>query len=151
MPQYAEVGDTVKMHYTCWKQITGEEYESTFKTEPYQFIVGQDRNIPRGVAEAVIDMQPGETKKIKVPRELAFGERHLQNVTVPREQLLGKMVPEIGKTLLLKSRYGNGLMTAKIIEMNENFVVLDPNHPLAGHDLVYEIKLLEITRKGNIY
>lgn len=144
----AENSDTVKVHYTGWKASNGEKFDSTEGKEPLGITLGQGETI-KGFNDAIIGMKPGETKKVKIPKEDAYGER-LKNLiaAVPREQFLGKIQPEVGKMLAVKAPHG-GIMPAKIVELTETHVMIDLNKPLAGHDLVFEIKLVDIIKKGN--
>ncbi|MFP4112667.1 MAG: peptidylprolyl isomerase, partial [Candidatus Woesearchaeota archaeon] len=129
--------------------LNGEQFDSTFGKKPLQINLGKGEVI-KGFESAIIGMKLGESKRIKIPKEEAYGERMPNLVTkVPREQLLGKIVPQVGKILAVKAPYG-GIMPARITDVGETHITLDLNKPLAGHDLIFEIKLEEIVNKGDI-
>jgi peptidylprolyl isomerase len=67
----AKPGDTVKVHYSMYLQ-DGKLLNSSTSGGPLQFTVGKGRVIP-GFEQAVVGMSPGDTKKVAVPAEQAFG------------------------------------------------------------------------------
>ena len=148
MVNEAENGDTVRVHYKGWK-VSGEQFDSTENKDPLQVNLGRGEVIP-GFNDAILGMKIGESRKVRIPKELAYGE-HMPNLVtnIPREQFLGKVVPQVGKLLAIKAPYG-GIMPARVTDVSETHVTVDLNKPLAGHELIFEIKLVEIVRKGDI-
>jgi FKBP-type peptidyl-prolyl cis-trans isomerase 2 len=149
MKKIAEKGDTIRIHYTGWKADTKEQFDTTYGKDPFTFMLGNNEVII-GLDKAIVGMELGDEKTINVPKELAYGER-LDGffVTIPRGDFLGKVKLEVGKMLAVKSPYGQ-IIPAKIIEINSDSVKLDMNKPLAGFDLIFKVKLVEILKKGNI-
>ena len=64
-------GDTVKVHYTG-KLDDGKVFDSSKDRQPLEFKVGDKKVIP-GFEEAVIGMNPGESKTIKIKADDAYG------------------------------------------------------------------------------
>jgi peptidylprolyl isomerase len=148
MAKRAENGDTIVIHYTGWK-LSGEVFDTTKGKEPLGFSLGKGEVIP-GLDREILGMELGENKKIRVPKELAYGEKIPNLVAnVPRDQFLGKIVPEVGKVLAVKSPYG-GIMPARIVDLTETHVIVDMNKPLAGEDLIFEITVVDIIKKQGI-
>ena len=149
MKQVAEKGDKISIHYTGRKAVNNEEFDSTYGKEPFVFTLDNNEMIV-GLDKAIIGMEIGQEKTINVPMVLAFGERIKEMyVNVPRGEFLGKVKLEVGKILAIKSPYGQ-MMPAKILEINPTEIKLDMNKPLAGFDLIFKVKLIEILKKKSI-
>lgn len=137
-----KIGDTVRIDYSCFSE-DGEVINRTRSEEPLQFTIGKGQMIA-GFEEAILGMEEGEEKKSTVPMEKAFGPRTEDNIVVVEKEKLPEHIPmEVGKQLQIKSADG---ITAqvRIADVSANLVTLDANHPLAGKNLIFSIKLLEI-------
>lgn len=138
----AKQGDTVTVHYTG-SLTTGELFDSSEESGPLKFTVGQDEVIP-GFEEAVIGMSPGETKTVTIPEDKAYGARMPELVAeVERQFLPAGAEPVIGQQYEVTQDDGQ-VFNVTVTAMNDDTVTLDANHPLAGRDLIFEIKLMEI-------
>ena len=138
----AKYGDTVKVHYTG-KLDDGTVFDASVNGDPLQFTIGSGQIIP-GFEQAVVGMNPGESKTVKIPAEDAYGQRREDLVLeIEKSQLPEGLKPEVG--LQLQSRQPDGrIVVLTIADMTESHVTLDANHPLAGKDLTFEIQLVEI-------
>jgi peptidylprolyl isomerase len=138
----AKIGDTVKVHYTG-KFGDGMVFDSSIDDEPLEFRIGERQVIP-GFEEAVVGMNPGETKNVNIPVDKAYGPHRDDLVqVVDRKQLPTNLKPEIGQPL--EGRQPNGeIVVATVTDVTESRVTLDANHPLAGKSLTFEIQLIEI-------
>jgi peptidylprolyl isomerase len=96
------------------------------------------------VEEALIGMQVGEKKTVVISSEDAFGEYDEENVfSVKRSELPDDIIPEIGLELEVTGE-DDELYMVTIVEVSDDEISLDSNHPLAGEELTYEIELVEI-------
>ena len=139
---HAKNGDTVKIHYTG-KLDDETVFDSSVDREPLEFTLG-DGKIISGFEEAVIGMSPGESKTVKVPPDKAYGPHRRDLVAdVDRSQVPDTVKLEVGKGVHLRQPHG-GVIQAQITHMSETKVTLDANHPLAGKELTFDIKLVEI-------
>lgn len=138
----AKPGDTVKVHYTG-KLEDGTVFDTSTDRDPLQFTIGEQKIIP-GFEQAVVGMNPGESKTIKVPMDEAYGPHREEMVmVVDRNQLPVDLIPEVGQQL--QSRQPDGqTMVVTVIGVSESSVTVDANHPLAGKDLTFDILLVEI-------
>jgi len=138
----AKYGDTVKVHYTG-RLDDGTVFDTSADGEPLQFTIGSGQIIP-GFEQAVVGMNPGESKTVKIPAEDAYGQRREDLIIeVEKSQLPEGLKPEVG--LQLQSRQPDGrIVVLTIADITESHVTLDANHPLAGKDLTFEIQLVEI-------
>ncbi|CAG0964197.1 peptidylprolyl isomerase [Geobacter sp.] len=140
----AKKGDTVKVHYTG-KLTTGEIFDSSEEggNGPLEFTIGEGDVIP-GFEEAVIGMSSGEAKTVTIPVEQAYGPRMEELVAeVEREYLPQDAEPKLGQQYEVTQDDGQ-VFNVTVTEMNDTTVTLDANHPLAGRDLIFDIKLIEI-------
>ncbi len=142
-------GDLIEIRYTGWKKSSGEMFESNEDTKqpPFTMKVGS-REFIEGLSKGVLGMDEGETKKFEVPYSEAYGrKRHELIQAIPRVQLMGKVEPKVGKVLMLKSEKG-GVFPAMITEVGYDKVMIDMNPPLAGEDLIFQVKIERIVRKA---
>lgn len=135
-------GDTVKVLYTG-KLEDGTVFDSSEADEPLEFVVGSGSLIP-GFEQAVVGMQPGESKVERIPSDQAYGP-YLQEMVmqIDRDYMPPDFEPEVGQQLEIQRSSGE-IISVVVTEISEGAVTLDANHPLAGMDLIFEIQLLEI-------
>jgi peptidylprolyl isomerase len=134
--------DKVKVHY-IGKFKDGEVFDSSREGDPLEFQMGQGKLIP-GFEQAVLGMQPGESKTAEIPAAEAYGKYQDDMVwEVPKSTLPDKFEPEIGKQLEGIQKDGSRIRMV-IRDVSDDKVTLDANHPLAGKDLVFDIELVEI-------
>jgi peptidylprolyl isomerase len=139
----AKSGDTVKVHYTGTLS-DNTEFDSSQGGEPLSFTIGQNMVIP-GFENGVVGMKVGESKKVMIPADQAYGPYNNELVAaVPRSQVPPELDVSVGMVLQVRSTEG-GLARAIVRDVSENEITLDLNHPLAGQDLTFEIELVEIT------
>jgi len=138
----AKAGDTVRVHYTGTLD-DGTVFDSSQGRDPLEFVLGSGMVIP-GFDEAVTGMFAGSSKKHKIPCGEAYGERDPRRlVQVPNEQLPPDAGFEPGDQVQLQDPEGH-VMVAPVASKNDEGIILDMNHPLAGQDLTFELQLLEI-------
>lgn len=134
-------GNTIKVEYTGILE-DGSVFDSSEGKEPLEFKVGSGQII-KGFDEAVIGMSKDESKKIKIKPEEAYGNvREELKQKVPKNSLPQDKQPEVGMQLILNSPQGQ--IPARISEVSENDVTIDFNHPLAGKELNFDIKIVDI-------
>ena len=137
-------GDKVKLEYEG-KLDSGEVFDSSSHGEHQhllEFEVGSGQVIP-GFDKAVTGMKVGEEKEFKIKPEEAYGQVKEELVRdVPREVLPKEQEPKAGMVLMMQTPQGG--MPVKIVKVGDKSVTLDLNHPLAGKNLNFKIKLVEV-------
>lgn len=142
--QAAQAGDTVQVHYKG-TLADGSVFDSSEGRDPLQFTLEAGQVIP-GFEKAVEGMQVGERKTITIPADEAYGQRSERAMLqVPREQLPPEIEPEVGLQLVMQRADGQQIPVV-VAEVTETHVTIDANHPLAGHDLTFEIELVAADR-----
>lgn len=138
-----KTGDTVRIHYRGTLE-DGSEFDSSAGREPLEFTVGSGQVIP-GFDSAVQGMEPGQEKSFTIPADEAYGPHRDEMVLqVSRDQIPPDINPELGDQLQLQTPDGQPVPVT-VTETSDDTVTLDANHPLAGQDLTFDIKLEDIS------
>lgn len=138
----AKSGDTVKVHYKG-KLKDGTQFDSSEGREPLEVQLGTRQVIP-GFEEAIIGMSVGESKSAEIPVDEAYGPRREEMIAkVGRNQYPDDLKPEVGQTLGVQQENGESLQVM-VVEVDDDGMTIDANHPLAGEDLTFDIELVEI-------
>ncbi len=143
-------GSIVAINYTGKIVVSGEVFESTIekkaieagifnekqKYEPMVVVVGEG-DVLKGLDKALKEMKVGEQRKVEVKPEEGWGPRKPGNISVlPLQQFKKeKMQPFPGLVVEINGRQG------KVQTVSGGRVRVDFNHPLAGKDLLYELKV----------
>ncbi|MBD3379195.1 MAG: peptidylprolyl isomerase [Candidatus Omnitrophica bacterium] len=135
----AKKGDKVKVHYTG-KLNDGQVFDSSEGRDPLEFVLGSGKVIP-GFEKAIEGMEENETRTINVPSAEGYGPRRDEMVIeVSKEQLPPDIKLELGGQLGMSTPDGKEFVVT-IVELKEESIKVDGNHPLAGKDLVFDVTL----------
>jgi len=132
-------GDKVRIHYTA-KLADGTVVDSSQGRDPLEFEAGTDQLIP-GVSNAVIGMQVGETKTVTVPPEQGYGEHQPEAVQKVARQHFPPEV-QVGDTFKAVNNQQQEMLV-RVSAVDDEFVEVDANHPLAGQTLVFDLEIAE--------
>lgn len=131
-------GKVVSMHYTL--HVDGQVVDSSEGGDPLQFIQGMGHIIP-GLEHELYDMQVGESKNITVPPKEGYGETDdTAFMDVPREAFPANVPLEKGTELELRDQGGHPVY-ARIDTVTGENIRLNMNHPLAGKELNFDVKI----------
>jgi peptidylprolyl isomerase len=123
----------------CSDDDCGCDHESG----PIEMVIGAGE-LFKEIDEALIGMSPGDRKSVVIPAADAFGEYDKERVfTVPRSDLPDDLEPQVGDELVLANEDDEELGVA-VVEVNDDSVTFDANHPLAGENLTFEVSLVAI-------
>ena len=135
----AEAGDTVRLHCTVWDE-KGTILENSEDTGPLEVNLGSGQ-IPHRIEQALMDMRPGERLMTSFG---PFGDRQAELVhSIERDRLPDGVPPEVGAQLPIHYPDGEARM-ARITGVGESCVTVDANPELAGKQLMFEIRLVEV-------
>ncbi len=137
-----KANDTIRVHYTG-KLNDGQVFDSSLQREPLEVTLGQGALIP-GFEKGLIDMEVDEEKTITIPKTEAYGDvRKELFQKIPKNELPEQIKPEVGMGLVA-TRPDGSEQQLRVSEVAEEHIVVDANHPLAGQDLIFDLKLVEI-------
>lgn len=137
-----EEGSTVKVHYTG-KLKDGQVFDTSEEREPLEFEMGAGQMIP-GFEKAVLGMEKDESKTVEIESDEAYGDVNDQLfLEVPKSELPDDIDPEVGMQLQVQQEEGKEV-PVQITEVKDSSITLDANHPLAGKDLVFDIRIVDI-------
>lgn len=136
----AQNGSTVRVHYTG-KLDDGTVFDSSRGRDPLEFKLGSGQVI-RGFDDAITGMNPGESKTVTIPAADAYGPRRDELLLrVDRSQFPEGVEPQVGQQFQMSQ--GEQSFVVNVAEVQDEHVMLDANHPLAGRDLTFELELVE--------
>ncbi|NHJ21682.1 MAG: peptidylprolyl isomerase [Candidatus Lokiarchaeota archaeon] len=138
-----KIGDIIKVEYEG-RLEDRTIFDSTELQggEPLKFEVGA-RMLIRGFDDSVIGKEVGDEYEITLTPSEAYGEIDpLLVQTVSSDQLPEDLDPEVGMMLGVGDANGTHSM-AWVKEVDDEFITIDMNHPLAGKTLHFKIKILE--------
>ena len=134
--------NTVKVHYTG-KLSDGRVFDSSEGKEPLEFTLGKGQMIP-GFEKGVIDMKLNEKKTITISEEEGYGSVNADlRQEVKKSELPEDLTPEVGMGLVAKSTNGQET-NLRVVKVEEDSIIIDGNHPLAGKDLIFDLEVVAI-------
>jgi len=137
MSRKAQEGDKVTIHYSG-KLEDETIFDSTEGRDPFHFSAGS-ADVIKGVSHAVIGMETGDKKTVRIPPEEAYGEYNESLVVdVPQD-----VVPSGAQKGSVLSNPTTG-QTWVVMDVSENGAKLDGNHILAGKTLIFDIELVSV-------
>ncbi|WP_296063043.1 peptidylprolyl isomerase [uncultured Amphritea sp.] len=131
----------VTLHFAI-KLENGEVVDSNFEGSPATFVVG-DGQLLDGFESALLGMQAGDEAVIDILPEQGFGMSNPNNMQrIPRKQF-GDMALEKGLVISFADA-SDGELPGMVAEFDERMVTVDFNHPLAGKNLKFEVKIVSV-------
>jgi FKBP-type peptidyl-prolyl cis-trans isomerase SlyD len=121
---------------------SGDVVDSSAPGKPLGFIFGAHQIIP-GLERKLEGMSAGESAKLVVEPVDAYGERDEGLV----KQLPRKYFPEgmdIQTGMIFQANTPSGPATLKVLDVAEESIKADFNHPMAGEQLNFDVKVVNI-------
>jgi FKBP-type peptidyl-prolyl cis-trans isomerase SlyD len=134
-------GQIVSMDYIL--HVDGKQLDASNAGEPLQFLQGSGQII-RGLEKALYGMKIGESKDVVVAPEEGYGlVEDSAFVDVPRSQVPPQIPLRAGMELPVRAPDGS-VVTARVESINATRVRLNLNHPLAGKELHFAVKIADL-------
>jgi FKBP-type peptidyl-prolyl cis-trans isomerase SlyD len=130
----------VKMHYSVLDS-EGNLIDSSYEGEPLEFLHGTNFLI-EGLENALNDREAGDTFEVSIDADNAYGPRIDGLVQQVPPAMFADFEVEVG--MQLRAGTDEGDQTVIVIDINEEFVTVDGNHPLAGIDLKFDVEVLDV-------
>jgi FKBP-type peptidyl-prolyl cis-trans isomerase SlyD len=136
-----EDGVVVSMEYTL--HVDGELLDSSDGQGPLQFLVGYG-NIIAGLEQEMMGMKIGDSKDVVVQPKDGYGEFDDEAfMEVPRNDFPKEMAVEVDAELTVRDDAGNARY-ARVDRVEGDTVTLNFNHPLAGDELHFHVKVVDL-------
>ncbi len=131
----------IKMHYELKDGKTGEILESNFNSDPIAFLSGKDQIIQK-LEDEILNLQAGESKTVRISPNDGVGEYREDAVQIlPKEQFAGIDLV-VGMELFGQAEDG-ATTRVSVKSIGEQDVTIDFNHPFAGKELEFNVKIVE--------
>jgi|TARA_B110000285_G_C14797435_1_gene455841 FKBP-type peptidyl-prolyl cis-trans isomerase SlpA len=136
-----ELGTKVTLHFALVLE-DGDVIDSNFETAPATFTVG-DGNLLPGFESTLIGLENGDEREFTIPPEEAFGQHNPQNVQRVDRSNFDQQELEVGAMFSFQN--GDGELPGVIVEFEDEEILVDFNHPLAGKNIIFQVKIMDIT------
>lgn len=136
-----DTGTTVTLHFALVLE-DGAVVDSNFEGKPATFSIG-DGNLLPGFEETLIGLRKDEEREFVVPPEKAFGHHNEQNLQRVAMENFADLEIEVGAMFSFQN--GDGELPGVIAEINDGEVIVDFNHPLAGKNIIFQVKIMDVT------
>ena len=134
-------GVVVSMEYSL--HVDGELLDTSDGQGPLQFLVGYG-NVISGLEQEMMGMKIGDNKDVVVQPEDGYGEFDEEAfITVPRDQFPKDIPVEVDTELTVRDDEGHARY-ARVDSVEGDTVRLDFNHPLAGAELHFSVKVVAL-------
>lgn len=142
MPDKIENDVVVTMRYRLTLD-DGTFVEETDSADPLMYLHGHENIIP-GLERELEGLRIGDSRSVLVDPEDAYGIREEDAIQgIPLDEFPADLRPEIGMLLELTDEDGESF-EAEIVGLEEELVLLDFNHPLAGKRLKFDVEVLDL-------
>jgi len=133
----------ISFHYTL-KNNEGEVLDSSSGSEPLSYLEGSGQIIP-GLEEQIALLTVGDKRTVNVEAARAYGTHDAELVMdVPRSRLPKSEDLAVGDQFAGRGPDGEAGNIFTVVNLSEESVTLDGNHPLAGVDLTFEVEITEM-------
>jgi FKBP-type peptidyl-prolyl cis-trans isomerase SlyD len=138
------IGDkkVVRIDYTL-KNAGGEVLDTSEGGEPLSYLHGAHQIVP-GLERELAGMQAGDSKDVVVAPEDAYGSVDPQGIFgVPRTAFPDEAELNVGDTFMGEDDQG-GAVPVRVVEVRDDTIIVDANHPLAGETLYFHVDVREV-------
>ncbi len=133
----------VSISYTLKDPETGELIDQSTPDRPLKFITGLGHIIP-GLENEILKMEKGESKEILVKSADAYGPVNPEAIQEINRSDLAH-IEDLKEGMILYAQDSQGhQIPVKIIKVSDDKVTIDLNHPMAGKDLLFNVKIMDV-------
>ncbi len=133
-------GTRVKLNFTL-RLDSGDEVDST-RGKAAEFTVG-DGNLLPGFEKAMFGMRAGDSASLNIEAKDAFGPHNEENVHIMRRDLFSDLELSEG-TVVSFADPTKAELPGIVKSVFGKMVEVDFNHPLAGHNVVFDVEIIEV-------
>lgn len=141
-----DIGSTVTLHLALTLE-DGSVAETTFDDEPLTFTMG-DGTLVRGLELALYGLRPGDTQRLALYPEQAFGLHDPERVhRMPRKDFPADIELTPGNIIAFDTQDGEEI-AGTLLSLDEQTVEVDLNHPLAGRRIIFDVEIIDVIPAG---
>jgi len=136
-------GSEVLMHFTITLE-DGTVADSTEGEEPLRFVMG-DQTLNEGLELALYGLKAGDKQSLRIDPENAYGYPDPENIHAMSR---GDFPPdmELARGVIVAFATPDGEeFPGMVMEVGDTQVTVDFNHPLAGHEITFDVEILEVS------
>jgi len=130
----------VIMHYTL-KNDAGDVLDSSAGSDPLAYLHGADNIVP-GLENALTGKSVGDKLNVEVAPAEGYGTRNAELFSVERTSFPADV--DLVKGMQFVAEGANGLIPLWVDRVEGDQVFVDPNHPLAGETLHFDVEIVDI-------
>ena len=141
------VGHVVRLHFVL-ALADGTVIEDTrSRAEPISWVVGSE-DIPPQYAKHLMGLNAGDRRTVTIAADDAFGPHRMENVQqLPVSQFKDLELHE-GLVVGFQQGQGGGEVPGIITAIEEPWITVDFNHPLAGREVSFSVEIFSIAPAG---
>lgn len=136
-----EDGKKISLEYTVYLE-DGMQIDSNVGENPLVFVVGKNQLFPK-LEQEIVSLQAGEEKEINLKADEAYGPVLAEAFKEVELNAIPSQFRYVGAILGVQDPAG-GVYPVRVHEMNDSKAILDFNHPLAGKNLRFSVRVIEI-------
>ena len=134
-------GNVVKIHYTLL--VDGEIADQSPADEPLEFTMGTG-HIIIGLEEKILGKKTGEKFQVTVPPEKAYGFPNPAAVQMVPKSTFGQQTKDLKPGAILSGEIDGEPFQAWVVDVADDTVTLDLNHPLSGKTLHFDVEIVAV-------
>ncbi|MFL2531965.1 MAG: peptidylprolyl isomerase [Porticoccaceae bacterium] len=119
----------------------GELIDSNFEDKPATFVLG-DGNLLPGFEAPLKGLKAGDQGEFLISPENAFGQRNPENMQDLTHDNFDHESIQVGDVYSFQN--GEGELPGVIVEIGDDSVKVDFNHPLAGRNIIFKVDIVEV-------
>ena len=140
-------GSFLTLHYRLTGP-DGADVISTFSDKPATLSMGEGQLAP-AIEHLLMGLPEGAHERFELPPGAAYGDRNPDLVQRVKRALLVELGDpdaeyQVGDVVSFPTPDGQGGYAGVIREMNDDWLLFDFNHPLAGQPVRFEVQLLGV-------
>lgn len=132
----------ITLHFSV-SLMDGSVLDTTREAEPATFVWGDGSLLP-GFEKAILGLKPGDERSVYLSPEQGFGERNPDNVQPFRDNTFDPSVELVPGTVVNFSDASGAELPGVISAVEDGWVTVDFNHPLAGRELTFSVEIIDV-------
>ena len=133
---------TISLHFSLALE-NGDVIDSTFAKQPATFTMGDGSLLP-GFERQLIGLVSGDKKTVIVAKERAFGAHNPQNLQRFKRSDFDKDAQFSDGMMFTFTDAAGGELPGVVSSFDDDQVMIDFNHPLAGHDITFKVEITNV-------